>query len=1494
MLSFASGDDAPFASCGSRRLRLGLFLACTALSAPLQAGVPTVAAAALPLRVAGEEPFQDPAIVAMAAEGVVVESPDDVYILEQRVVTSGDNAPAIFGRSTGGGVIVISGEAATAGDDSLGIFAEALGDQRDANVNAGTVITAGERSAGIVARSERGAVVDGPYGPVAYGNAVVTSQDVRTSGADASGISAQSLGGAALVTSNMVATQGHNSRGIEALGDAFTIVTSESVATAGKDAIGIFARSAYGAVTVDSGSVTTSGAGAAGIVADGYGNVTVVSGSIATSGEPSGPNTPAAAGIIASSASGNVAVESGSIHTEGRGASGIQAYAYGGVTITSDSVTTIDEAAKGIDVVSVTGAVTIDSGVVEVSGNLADGINVVSEFGRIDITSDAVTTRGDFSAGIKAIPGGSVRIDSGTVATGGDYAMGIEIFTTGGDVNVASDAVTTDGTRSTGISAVALASGGDIDIRADSVDTAGFSSDAIYGNAGSDLTIVAGSLSTRGEQSSGVFASAYDTISITAESIATEGPLSVGISAVASGGSVAIDVGSVTTSGDSSVGIYAGGLSDVTIKAENVVTSGDRLVRTDPATGYATYFEPPAGIAAYSYSGDIEVTADAVSTAGYGATGITAYSVFGTTAITAGDVVSTGGRAGGIRARGAMGATVIADTVHTSGYGVDAGAVVGEVLLRANSITTTGDYAEGAAIVSLFGEGRIETGTVSTQGNRSAAVRVLIGGQPGYSGDGAVVSGTATTRGDHSHGIWSEVYIGSASVESGTVLTEGYESAGINVLAGSNVTVTSGSVRTAGTISDGIMAVSQLTPFGGTPGSVRVDSEAVVVTGDSSRGIVGLAEADVTITSGSVATSGATAIVESLELVRDENGYYSYEVVLRPGPRPVGILAESTRGAVTITSASVTTSGEEAHGIHALTDGGAITIASGDVRVTGVNANAIRAESGSGDIAIAIDGDVSASRGPAVEAVTGGVVRVDVVDGGVLRSEGNQFALVANGASADVGVATGGTLRGSLSLTNGADLLEVDGSFDARGDSRFGAGEDLLDNRGLIAARSGTARFVGLERLRNAGLVSLSDDSPDDVLDLAGTAFEGTEGSAIQFDVVAGEGGDAAADRVILGDVSGVTAVQIAFQGVPTLDTRADLVTISGDSPANAFVLDPQFADAGFLRYRLVGVGSASIALATAPDREVFEATRMIPAASSLWRHGAEAWAAQRLTARDAGEAPSGHGFWGQAFTGDQGLDDLRSGTTFDGEALQETISTREKFSGLQVGGDIIRGAARLGVTGGFGATDARLRGGDNRIKADGFNLGVYGGWSGGPLFIDLLTKIDFAEIELDARSAGVRRQVDASIFGLRADAGLRLGGRMFFAEPIVSLAWTHASVDDFEVEGAEFRLGNGTSLLGQAGLRVGGKWTLRGGYTLTPSAGLFAVKELGDGPGLAFQSGSLVLAVDGGRPGTFGRGEAGLTLSSGRGWDAFLRGQGDFAGGVSGTAVRAGFNWRW
>ena len=280
-----------------------------------------------------------------------------------------------------------------------------------------------------------------------------------------------------------------------------------------------------------------------------------------------------------------------------------------------------------------------------------------------------------------------------------------------------------------------------------------------------------------------------------------------------------------------------------------------------------------------------------------------------------------------------------------------------------------------------------------------------------------------------------------------------------------------------------------------------------------------------------------------------------------------------------------------------------------------------------------------------------------------------------------------------------------------------------------------------------------------------------------------------------------------------------------------------------------------------------------------------------RAAARDEGQRG---GVWMQAATGDQTRDSIVSGAALDGERLETQLSARERFKGTQIGADLTSGAAVFGITAGYGDNTVRLKDTGNALNLSGFNVGAYGGWSDGRLFVAALAKADFADAKLDFQSAGTQAQVDVTTFGIQAEAGWRLGGPGFFAEPMVSVSWTTSEIDDVEVAQGSFAFGDGANVRGKAGMRVGGAWDLSDDLGLQPSLGLFAIRDFAGEDGLRFRSGPATLAVDGAQAYTYGRLEGGLTLTGAGGLDTFVKGEADFAGDVSGMAVRAGFSWRW
>jgi outer membrane autotransporter protein len=294
----------------------------------------------------------------------------------------------------------------------------------------------------------------------------------------------------------------------------------------------------------------------------------------------------------------------------------------------------------------------------------------------------------------------------------------------------------------------------------------------------------------------------------------------------------------------------------------------------------------------------------------------------------------------------------------------------------------------------------------------------------------------------------------------------------------------------------------------------------------------------------------------------------------------------------------------------------------------------------------------------------------------------------------------------------------------------------------------------------------------------------------------------------------------------------------------------------------------------------IFETARFGGMASQLWYESADAVAAQLDTERD-GRRGRGLALWLQGWTGERergGSQTLAGAGTFD-------VSFDQDFQGLQGGLDFQAGSGVIGITGGTGRSDAAFAATGNPVDMKVSNVGLYAQLRAGPFFFNALAKRDWAELDIDP-GAGLGAEFDADLFGVQANAGLRLGSGAVFAEPSVGLSWVQADLDSFESGPATVEPGDADSLRARAGLRVGARLPLGGG-TLQPFVAANAYEELGGRNASDFTLGETLRLFD--EPaGTRGEAQAGLSFVS-AGFEAFVRGEMDFSGGTDAKAVRAG-----
>jgi len=782
---------------------------------------------------------------------------------------------------------------------------------------------------------------------------------------------------------------------------------------------------ATGTTAIAADSITTSGSRADGVHAIGYGDMTIKVGSVATSGYR-------ADGIYANTniggATGGITITADSISTSGRASTGINAAAYhGAVSIDAGSVGTSGYGSDGITAWSYEQDATVKAGTVVTSGDAGRGI-VAYSGGTATVTADTVTTSGagtghDSDAGAILAVGAAVTVQAGTVSTKGDYSAGIYAISNrvhdngqdNRDITVTAGTVTTGGNASDGIDAINYATG-KTSVTVDHVATSGDASWGIYAGGFGDIEVKAGTVDTKGASAAGIAAtSLYGNIDVTADSVATHGDHSNAVNAVnySQYGATTIKVGSISTDGAGSAGIYVGGSSAyqgashvVTLDAGSITTKGDLgagiVVLTggsvNAAVGDVTIEGPRArGIIIATNEGDINLSAGNVETKGAvalgrDASGIVLSDNFGNITADIQSIATAGDHSLGI---------------NTNGFYSNQSFTVRE------GITTTGAHSAGILAVLQAGNLSIDSGAISTSGAGSNGINAYI-----TNGDASITVGNLTTLGDNARGLNIEVgsYDGighKIAIDVGSVGTNGSYASGILATAlGGDVDVTGQTVTTSGTQAAGIaVAAGNGVDADGNVygGNVTVNVGTVATSGDGANAIDTVATRSTSITAGSVTTSGAGA-----------DSIHAYG-----------------NGPITIDVGSVATKGDHSYAIYALTASGDVSVKAGSVDTTGFLGHGIRAASYSGNVTVDV-GTVTGGVGTGIDvrAGYGDHGTATVTAGDIVTNGAGIVALAGDDVKINVGTVTthSGTEDAGTQLGQGIKAIGH-GNVDIKADS---------------------------------------------------------------------------------------------------------------------------------------------------------------------------------------------------------------------------------------------------------------------------------------------------------------------------------------------------------------------------------------------------------------------------------------------------------------------------
>ncbi len=931
-------------------------------------------------------------------------------------------------------------------------------------------------------------------------------------------------------------------------------------------------------VTINQGDITTTGDNMPGIASTTDGSTTITAGNITTSGAYS-PGVSVTGG-------GPIAITTGNITTSGNFSDGIDATGGGSVTIKTGDVTTTGDYSRGISATA-NGDISIDAGTVYSSGQQATGIYAKSATGNVSINAGSVTSLSPHSAiGIYAY-GHNVNVTVGSV-TAYEHArlrtVGISAVGVGADADVQvtlNGDLVSHGARAAGIvvssdGTAEVVNNGSITVdeypgdKSDSAaiqvyaqknvsitnngsvysGVAGISAASLYGN------IIISSTGSVAAYQTGISASTVHTV------VEPGGYYQNGKyypnSKLVVGGSVTIEAGNVTGGGIDGNAIFAAGSSvDITLNGTVSNVHG-------------------AGVYARGYAGGVSIHNNGSIVSGYHGIDAAAY----------GDVIIDGS--------GTVSAPTIAIAAKSIGGSVSIkqGDIVGSIDAEA---VATGNGGLGDPTKSVD----VSVGNVTSNAPKYSAI-VAINGN--YYSQVSVKAGDIKAYGDSAAGIVAIAPNGTANITANSITTKGLYATGLLVAETSNVSINVGSVTTINNDANGI----EIEDFAGQPkGTIAITVGDLTTVGNSSLGIALAADADTTISAGTISTAGTRSLgIYASALGSDDHLTIGANSITTSGDNSSAILALGVGGPIDITAGTITTSGIGSAGIVALSYNGSVSAKATSISTTGGGAPAVAIYSFGGSANVDVGSATTTGiKAPALLAigetdatVTAGTVSTsgDNSNGIVIRSgaygvggtgvvtvnsvttAGDVTAAIDALASGDADHASSMTITANTITTTGQDAVGINaladygplsikvGSINTKGAESngilaFGGGTIGLQVGSITSAATAIYAIEsgsGAVTLGVTGKIASSAGDGFDAVNQAGTTsiqIASTGGVQGAGDAIAVQSGSGAVSVTNAGTITGGAGYAIDVSGLQERTAGSSIVTIVG-TPATSIV----------------------------------------------------------------------------------------------------------------------------------------------------------------------------------------------------------------------------------------------------------------------------------------------------------------------------------------------------
>ncbi|MBA3576377.1 MAG: autotransporter domain-containing protein [Sphingomonas sp.] len=484
-----------------------------------------------------------------------------------------------------------------------------------------------------------------------------------------------------------------------------------------------------------------------------------------------------------------------------------------------------------------------------------------------------------------------------------------------------------------------------------------------------------GTITTLGDNSDGVNLTGT-TVTADLGDVFTQGIDSDGVEILATDGGIILDVDVIETEGDLSSATILRASGDINLTADALSTSGIDAVAIDISV------DPAVCVTLAPGECDITAAAESVTTDGFGGIGAL-IAAAGDTDVTIGVLETNGDQAAGLDLSADPTACVI----------LGAGAC--DTAFTVGSLTTNGDDSPGALVFAI-GDIDASVGVLETNGDRSVgldltsdptACAILGAGAC----DTSFTVGTLTTEGAGATGILIRA-AGDTTGSVGILETNGDDAFGIDIRSDPTACVIVG----VGACDVGLVA-DQVTTNGDqaaavfieTVGAITADLGLIETSGDGSPGVVLRVDPTLCLAIG----PGTCTINATIDEV--DTG----------GDNSPGVVVDGGDGPTDVTTGDVDTDGDNSPGVD-VGGTGPIDVTTGDVDTDGDDSPGVVVDGGEGPIDVVVgDVDTDGDNSPGVDVE--GTGPIDVITGDVDTGGDNSPGIIIDGADDTVNLTCG-------------------------------------------------------------------------------------------------------------------------------------------------------------------------------------------------------------------------------------------------------------------------------------------------------------------------------------------------------------------------------------------------------------------------------------------------------------------------------------------------------